>query len=45
LDFDLPADPTWRQAVVGTLDFNTAIEMHYPLAVLVIAKRFDRQCL
>jgi hypothetical protein len=43
LHFNLPADPTRRQSVVGALHLDTVVEMDCPLAVLVVAKRFDRQ--
>jgi hypothetical protein len=36
-------DPGGRRAVVSGFDFNAAIQMHDALAVLVIAKGFDRQ--
>ena len=36
-------DPARRCAVVGCLDFHTAIQMYRALAMLVIAKRFDRE--
>ena len=36
-------DPAGRRAVVGGFDFDAAIEMHDALAVLVIAKRLQRQ--
>src|SRR5262249_35925190 len=38
-----PADPAWWCAVVGSLDFDAAIQVHGSFAVLVIAERFDRQ--
>jgi len=37
------ADPAWRRAVVGRLDFHTPIQVHRAFAVLVVAKRFQRQ--
>src|SRR5215470_16027334 len=43
LDVDELADPTRRCAVVGCLDFHTAVQMHDAFAVLVIAKWLDRQ--
>jgi len=36
-------DPARRCAVVRGFDFDAAVEMHDALAVLVIAKRFERQ--
>src|SRR5579859_183068 len=36
-------DPAWRRAVVGSFDFDAAVQMHDAFAVLVIAKGFDRQ--
>ena len=43
LDLNAAADPARRRAIVSGLDFDTAIQMHGALAVLVIAERFDRQ--
>ena len=43
LDLNTAADPARRRAVVGGFDFDAAIQVHGSLAVLVIAKRFDRQ--
>jgi hypothetical protein len=43
LDFDPTSDPAWRQTVICGFDFDTAIQMHHPFAVLVIAERFYRQ--
>src|SRR5215470_18991112 len=43
LDLNVAADPAWRRAVVGSLDFHAAIQVHGPLAVLVIAERLDRK--
>jgi hypothetical protein len=41
LHLDALADPAGRRAVVRRLDFDAAIEMDRPLAVPVIAKRFE----
>src|SRR5271169_2717127 len=43
LDFHQAADPTRRRAIVGGLDFDASIQVYRSLAVLVIAKRFERQ--
>src|SRR5690554_3336277 len=43
LDVDELADPAWRRAVVGRLDFDTTVQMHDALTVLVVTERFDRQ--
>src|SRR5690242_11185073 len=43
LHVDLSSDPARRQAVIGGLDFDAAIEMYDPLAMLVIAERFQGQ--
>ena len=43
LHSDQASDPAWGQAVVGGFDFDTTVQMHDPLAVLVIAKRFQGQ--
>ena len=43
LHLDALADPAGRRAVVRGLDFDAAIEMDRPLAVPVIAKRFERE--
>ena len=43
LHVDAPSDPARRRAVVSSLDFDAAIQVHRALAVLVIAKRFQRQ--
>src|SRR5260370_1120721 len=36
-----PSEPTPRQAVVGGIDFDTTVQIHAPLAMLVVAKRFQ----
>jgi len=36
-------DPSWWQAVVGSLDFHAAIQMHHAFSVLVVAERFERK--
>src|ERR1017187_3423553 len=41
LHSDQASDPARGQAVIGGLDFDTTVEMHDPLAVLVVAKRFQ----
>ena len=43
LDVDAPADPAGWRAVVGRGDFDAAIQVHGAVAVLVVAKRFERQ--
>ena len=43
LHIHLSSDPAWRQAVVGGFDFDATVQMHDPLAMLVIAKRFQGQ--
>ncbi len=43
LPLDALAQPAGRRALVRGLDFDTAVEMYRALAVVVIAKRFDRQ--
>ena len=43
LHLDALADPAGRCAVVRRFDFDAAIKMDGPLAVPVIAKRFDRR--
>src|ERR1035441_1344954 len=43
LHLNVPADPAWGRAVVGRIDFHTAIQVHGALAVLVIAEWLDRQ--
>src|SRR5208282_5729311 len=35
------SDPTWGQAVVGEIDFDATVQIHTPLAMLVVAKRFQ----
>src|SRR5439155_24314626 len=39
------SDPSRRQTVIGGFDFHTTIQMHYTFSVLVVAERFQRQCL
>src|SRR6202011_627617 len=41
LHIDFSSDPTRRQAVVGGIDFDTTVQIHAPLAMLVVAKRFQ----
>src|SRR5579863_1811215 len=43
LHIDQPTDPARRRAIVGRVDFNTAIDMDRSLSVLVIAERLQRQ--
>src|SRR5688572_25055283 len=43
LHMDKPSDPAGRRTVVGRFDFDTTVQMHTTFAVLVIAKRLDRQ--
>src|ERR1700726_2791691 len=43
LHLDQASDPARGQAVVGGLDFDTTVEMHDPLAVLVVAEWFQGQ--
>src|SRR5215467_12994001 len=43
LDLNTAADPAWRRAVVSGLHLDTTVQVHGPLAVLVIAERLDRQ--
>jgi hypothetical protein len=43
LHFHGTPDPSWRQAVVGGLDFYTTIEMDHAFSVLVVAEGFERQ--
>ena len=45
LHFHRTPDPSRRQAVIGGFDFHTTIQMHYTFSVLVVAERFQRQCL
>ena len=40
-DFDFASDPARRQAVVGGIDFDATVQIHAPLAMLVVAKRFQ----
>jgi hypothetical protein len=39
----LAADPARGQAVIGGFDFDTTVQMHGALAMLVVAKRFQGQ--
>ena len=43
LHFDAPSDPTKRHAVVSGFDFDAAIEIHPPLAKLIMPEGFQRQ--
>ena len=43
LHMDQASDPAWRQAVVGRFDFDATVQMHYALAMLVVAERFQGQ--
>ena len=43
LHSDQASDPARGQAVVGGLDFDTTVQMHDPLAILVVAERFQGQ--
>ncbi len=43
LHSDQASNPARGQAVIGGLDFDTTVEMHDPLAVLVVAERFQGQ--
>src|SRR5580658_3908702 len=43
LHSNTPADPARRGAVVSSVDFHAAVQMDRAFAVLVIAKRLDRQ--
>src|SRR5437868_10751760 len=43
LHLNAPSDPARRRAVVSGFDFDTAIQVHRALAVLVITKRFEWQ--
>src|SRR5208282_429434 len=40
LHLHFSSDPTRRQAVVGGIDFDATVQIHAPLAMLVVAKRF-----
>ena len=42
LDLDLASNPAGRRTVVGRLDFHTAVQMHRPDAVAVVAKKVSR---
>src|ERR1700677_2754697 len=35
------SDPTWGHAVVGEIDFDATVQIHAPLAILVVAKRLE----
>ena len=39
LDVDELSNPTWRNAIVGGIDFDASIEMNCALAVLVVTER------
>lgn len=41
LHIHFSSDPTRRQAVVGGIDFDATVQIHAPLAMLVVAKRFQ----
>src|SRR5208337_1673349 len=41
LHMHFASDPTWGQAVVGEIDFDATVQIHTPLAILVVAKRFQ----
>ena len=43
LHIDGSADPTGRHAVISCFDFDAAIEVHAPLAELIVAERLQRQ--
>ena len=43
LHADHSSDPSRRRAVICRFDFDTSIEMYSALAVLVIAKGFERK--
>jgi hypothetical protein len=43
LHSDQASDPAWGQAIIGGFDFDTTVQMHDPLAVLIVAKRFQGQ--
>src|SRR5436189_5520561 len=37
------SDPAWRQAIVGRIHFDVAVQMHRSVAMLVITEWFKRQ--
>src|SRR5580692_10395353 len=41
LHMHFASDPTWGQAVVGQIDFDATVQIHAPLAILVVAKRLQ----
>src|SRR5271165_687223 len=41
LHMHFASDPTRGQAVVGGIDFDATVQIHAPLAMLVVAKRFQ----
>src|ERR1700722_15611560 len=41
LHIHFASDPTRRQAVVGGIDFDATVQIHAPLAMFVVAKRFQ----
>jgi len=41
LHIHFSSDPTRGQAVVGGSDFDAAVQIHAPLAMLVVTKRFQ----
>src|SRR5271166_1531133 len=41
LHMHFSSDPTRRQAVVGGIDFDATVQIHAPLAMLPISKRFQ----
>jgi hypothetical protein len=43
LHADTPSDPAWQRAIVGSFDFHAAVQVDGTVAVLAIAKRFERQ--
>src|SRR6478752_296934 len=43
LHVDLPPDPARRRSVVGSFNFDTAIQMNRALAILVVAERLQRR--
>ena len=43
LHVHIATDPAGRRAVVGRVDFDTAVEVHRARAKAVVAKRLDRQ--
>src|SRR6185437_6497337 len=43
LHFHATADPAWRRTVVGGIDFDTAIQVHAPVAKLIHTEWLQRQ--